>query len=121
MTPNSFLFPAHLDELGFFGALVTKIFYLFSTDRPEIKFYIISEVYYFLLAPKLLRHVKICKNKINSDSKRKAQNYIQNFISKKFRNNFFFLPVFYLIMWLMKVSKNFGKIAILKILKLISS
>ena len=33
----------------------------------------------------------------------------------------FFLTVFYLIMWLMKVSKNFGKIAILKILKLISS
>ena len=29
--------------------------------------------------------------RINSDSKRKAQNYIQNFVSKKFRKQFYFL------------------------------
>ena len=28
---------------------------------------------------------------LNSDSKRKAQKYIQNFISKKFRKQFYFL------------------------------
>ena len=28
---------------------------------------------------------------INSDSKRKTQNYIQNFVSKKFRKQFYFL------------------------------
>ena len=28
---------------------------------------------------------------VNSDSKRKAQNYIQNFVSKKFREQFYFL------------------------------
>ena len=36
------------------------------------------------------------------------------FIYKKFKKQFF-LPVFYLIMSLMKAQKNFGKIAILKI------
>ena len=35
-------------------------------------------------------------------------------------NNFIFLPVFYLIMWVMKAPKNFGKITILKIWELIS-
>ena len=33
-------------------------------------------------------------------------------------DNFNFLPAFYLIMCLVKASKNFGKIAILKILEL---
>ena len=35
-------------------------------------------------------------------------------------DHFIFLPVYYLIMWVMKTSKNFGKIAILKIWELIS-
>ena len=40
--------------------------------------------------------VSFCKrksqsSKVNSDSKRKAQNYIQNFVSKKFRKQFYFL------------------------------
>ena len=35
-------------------------------------------------------------------------------------NNFIFLPLFYLIMWVMNASKNFGKIASLKIWELIS-
>jgi len=34
---------------------------------------------------------------------------------KSSKNNFIFLPVFYLVMFLMKAQKNFGKIAILKI------
>jgi hypothetical protein len=35
-------------------------------------------------------------------------------------SNFIFLLVFYLIMWVMKAPKNFGKITILKIRELIS-
>ena len=41
-------------------------------------------------------------------------------LMKSSGNHFIFLPVFYLIMWVMKASKNFGKIAILKIWELIS-
>ena len=40
---------------------------------------------------------------------------------KTSKNNFIFLPVFYLVMYLMKAQKNFGKKAILKILELVSS
>ena len=54
-------------------------------------------------------------------TKNRNQLYSKILLVKGSENNFNFLPVFYLIMWLMKVSKNFGKIAILKILKLISS
>ena len=32
-----------------------------------------------------------CKGHLNSDSKRKAQNYIQNFVNKNFRKQFYFL------------------------------
>ena len=39
---------------------------------------------------------------------------------KSSENKFFSLPVFYLIMWLMKASKNFEKIFILKAWELIS-
>ena len=42
------------------------------------------------------------------------------YLVKSSENNFVFLPVFYLIMWLMKALKNFGKLAILKIWELIS-
>ena len=41
-------------------------------------------------------------------------------LMKSSGNNFIFLPVVYLIMWVMKASKNFGEIAILKIWELIS-
>ena len=40
--------------------------------------------------------------------------------SKKFRKYLILLPAFYLIMWLMKLPKNFEKIAILKIGELVS-
>ena len=40
--------------------------------------------------------------------------YSKILLMKSSRNNFVFLPAFYLIMWLMKASKNFGKITILK-------
>ena len=44
--------------------------------------------------------------KLNSVSKRKAQaTYLQKLV-KTSENNYIFLPVFYLIMWLMKASKN---------------
>ena len=42
-------------------------------------------------------------------------------LMKSSGNHFIFLPVFYLIRWVMKASKFFGKIAILKIWVLISS
>ena len=42
------------------------------------------------------------------------------FIYKKFKKQFYFLPVFYLVMCLKKAPKNFGKIAILKIWELVS-
>ena len=41
-------------------------------------------------------------------------------ISEKFTNSFIFLPAFYLIMCLMKASKNFENIAILKTQELVS-
>ena len=41
-------------------------------------------------------------------------------LMKSSGNHFIFLPVLYLIMWVMKASKNFGKIAIMKIWELIS-
>ena len=46
--------------------------------------------------------------------------FLKILLVKSFDNSFVFLPVFYLIMWLMKASKNFGKLAILKIWELIS-
>ena len=46
--------------------------------------------------------------------------YSKMLLVKSSENGFVFLPVFYLIMWLMKVSKSFGKLAILKIWELIS-
>ena len=46
--------------------------------------------------------------------------YSKILLMKSSGSNFIFLPVFYLIMWVMKSSKNFGKIVILKIWELIS-
>ena len=40
-------------------------------------------------------------------------------LMKSSGSNFIFLPAFYLINWVMKAPKNFGKITILKILELI--
>ena len=40
-------------------------------------------------------------------------------LMKSSGSNFIFLPVFYLIMWVMKALKNFGKLTILKIWELI--
>ena len=40
--------------------------------------------------------------------------YSKNLLIKSSENDFIFLPALYLIMWLMKVKKNFEKIAILK-------
>ena len=39
---------------------------------------------------------------------------------KSSKNNLIFVPVLYLIMWVMKAPKSFGKIAILKIWELVS-
>ena len=44
--------------------------------------------------------------------------YLKILLMKSSRNNFIFLPVFYLIMCLMKAPKNFEKIVILKIWEL---
>jgi hypothetical protein len=41
--------------------------------------------------------------------------YSKNLLMKSSKNNFIFLLAFYLIMYFMKASKNFGKIAILEI------
>ena len=41
--------------------------------------------------------------------------YSKILLMKSSGSNFIFLPVFYLIMWVMKAPKNFGKITILKI------
>ena len=45
--------------------------------------------------------------------------YTKMLLVKRSENNFVFSPVFYLIMWLMKASKSFGKMTILKIWELI--
>ena len=47
--------------------------------------------------------------------KKTEKSILRFFIYKKFKKQFYFLPVFYLVMSLMKAQKNFGKIAILKI------
>jgi hypothetical protein len=49
-----------------------------------------------------------------------TKGFFKIFINEKFRNDFISLPVFYLIMCLMKAPKNFEKIAILKIWRLVS-
>ena len=41
-------------------------------------------------------------------------------LMKSSKSNFIFLPVFYLIIWVMKAPKNFGKITVLKIWELIT-
>ena len=51
-------------------------------------------------------------NFINSDRKRIGQIIL---LIKNVRKQLYFLPVFCLIMWVMKDSKNFGKIDILKV------
>ena len=48
--------------------------------------------------------------------KKNRKKYIKIFLFiKSSRNNFIFLPVFYVVMFLMKSQKNFGKVAFLKI------
>ena len=41
--------------------------------------------------------------------------YSKVLLMKSSGSNFIFLPAFYLINWVMKATKNFGKITILKI------
>ena len=53
-------------------------------------------------------------------AKKLTQLYSKNLLEKSSGNNFIFLPVFYLTMCLMKASKYFGKIVILKIWELVS-
>ena len=50
----------------------------------------------------------------------RTKEYSKKLLIKSPGDNFIFLPVFYLIMWVMKAPKNFGKITILKIWELIS-
>ena len=45
---------------------------------------------------------------------------VQTIFSEKFRKCFILFPAFNLIMWLIKLPKNFGKIVILKIGELVS-
>ena len=53
-------------------------------------------------------------------AKKTESTIFKNCINKKFRKQFYlFLIVLYLIMWLMKALKNFGKIAVLKIWELV--
>ena len=57
---------------------------------------------------------RICEIKLCFEMK-STKLYSKMFLVESSENNFVFLPVFCLIMWLMKASKNFGKMAILKI------
>ena len=52
--------------------------------------------------------------------KKTEKSILKFFIYKKFKKQFYFLPIFYLVMSLVKAQKNFGKISILKIWELIS-
>ena len=61
----------------------------------------------------------ICLAKLRSEMNRTKVSH-KTLLMKSSGNHFIFLLVFYLIMWVMKASKNFGKIAILKIWELIS-
>ena len=45
----------------------------------------------------------------------KDKTILKNVINEKFKKQFLFLPVFYMIMRLMKALKNFEKIAIIEI------
>ena len=47
--------------------------------------------------------------------KKTEESILRFLLIKSSKNYFIFLPVFYLVMSLMKAQKNFGKIAILKI------
>ena len=57
---------------------------------------------------------------VNSDRKWIWQKYFKKILNKNSENYFIFLPAFYLNMWVMKASKNWGKTAFLKIWELIS-
>ena len=52
--------------------------------------------------------------------KKRTKLYSKVLLVKSLGNNFILLPVIYLFMWIMKASKNFGKISIRKIWQLIS-
>ena len=52
--------------------------------------------------------------------KKRTKLYSKVLLVKSLGNNFILLPVIYLFMWIMKASKNFGKISIKKIWQLIS-
>ena len=77
-------------------------------------------------AVKKLERNKVCpKGYVSIYSKdwgtKKGHNLLSYFVfSKKVRKYLILLPAFYLIMWLMKLPKNFEKIAILKIGELFS-
>ena len=72
----------------------------------------------FYLTICLMKTSIFFSNKLWFEMKR-TKLYQRMSLVKGSKNNFIFLPVFYLIMCLMKASKNFGKIAILKIWELI--
>ena len=62
-----------------------------------------------------LTNIVQTSNNIKDWPDKKVTIYSPIFYLVKSSENFFFLPAFYLIMWLMKDPKNFEKIAILKI------
>ena len=70
----------------------------------------------------LRRQIGIYCNKrnIKTDKQKRSQFTLLFLFSKKFSKCFILLPEFYLIMWLMKSTKNFEKIANLKIGELVT-
>ena len=63
----------------------------------------------YCILPAIFRTTKLCFET------KSTKLFSKMLLVKSSDDNFIFLPVLYLIMWLMKASKNFGKIAILKI------
>ena len=74
---------------------------------------------YYVLVPNNFRKLWFSPKLWSEMNRTKVSHKIS--LMKSSGNHFIFLPVFYLITWVMKASKDFGKIAILKIWELISS
>ena len=90
-------------------------------DNDSVKYMQIKQVKYSLEVNIHLTLVYSTSASIIVLCIKKQTKVYSNFLFiKSSRNNFIFLPVFYLVMFLMKAQKNFGKIAILKKGELVS-
>ena len=77
-----------------------------------------SKAIWLLSDARLIKSIGLSTYTLNAYKCHKGN--LKKILEKNSENDFIFVPAFYLIVCLMKASKNFEKIAILKILELVS-